>query len=39
MTRWETSTTDFFVGLDGRVDQATTSLVEVFDLDEQIAAG
>lgn len=34
--RWEQSMAEFFVGLEGRADQAATSLVEVFNLDEQL---
>lgn len=36
--RWEASMAEFFVGLDGRADQAATTLVEVFNLDEQLIA-
>lgn len=36
--RWEASMVEFFVGLDGRADQAATTLVEVFNLDEQLIA-
>lgn len=35
-TRWETSMADFFTGLDGRADQAATSLTEVFNLHDQL---
>ncbi|GAA1535095.1 L-rhamnose mutarotase [Microbacterium ginsengiterrae] len=36
--RWEASMAEFFVDLDGRADQAATSLSEVFNLDDQLAA-
>jgi L-rhamnose mutarotase len=36
--RWEESMAPFFVGLDGRADQAASSLVEVFNLDDQRAS-
>jgi L-rhamnose mutarotase len=35
--RWETEMARFFVGLEGRPDQAATPLVEVFHLADQIA--
>ncbi|HLT60172.1 MAG TPA: L-rhamnose mutarotase [Microlunatus sp.] len=35
-TRWEASMQEFFVGLDGRADQAATPLTEVFNLDDQL---
>ncbi|WP_341996301.1 L-rhamnose mutarotase [Microbacterium sp. LWH7-1.2] len=36
--RWEAEMGSFFVGLDGRPDQAATALLEVFNLHEQLAA-
>jgi L-rhamnose mutarotase len=36
--RWEAEMARFFVGLDGRPDQAATPLSEVFNLDAQLAA-
>lgn len=36
--RWEASMAEFFVGLDGRADQAATPLVEVFNLHDQLTA-
>jgi L-rhamnose mutarotase len=36
--RWEAEMARFFVGLDGRPDQAATSLTEVFHLDDQLQA-
>lgn len=36
-TRWEASMAEFFVGLDGRADQAATALLEVFNLHDQLA--
>lgn len=36
--RWEESMADFFVGLDGRADQAATPLTEVFNLADQLGA-
>ncbi|MGX1584558.1 L-rhamnose mutarotase [Microbacterium sp. NPDC055502] len=36
--RWEAEMSRFFVGLDGRPDQAATSLTEVFHLEDQLAA-
>jgi L-rhamnose mutarotase len=36
--RWEAEMGRFFVGLDGRPDQAATSLTEVFHLEDQLAA-
>lgn len=37
-TRWETEMSQFFVGIDGRPDQAAASLTEVFNLADQLAA-
>lgn len=37
--RWEAEMARFFVGLDGRPDQAAVPLVEIFHLEDQIAAG
>lgn len=37
-TRWEAEMSRFFVGLDGRPDQAATPLTEVFNLAEQLSA-
>lgn len=36
--RWEAEMAPFFVGLDGRPDQAATPLAEVFHLEDQLAA-
>lgn len=36
--RWEASMASFFVGLDGRADQAATALTEVFNLHDQLTA-
>lgn len=36
--RWEASMAEFFVGLEGRADQAATPLTEVFNLDDQLSA-
>ncbi|HWL79073.1 L-rhamnose mutarotase [Microbacterium sp.] len=36
--RWEAEMAPFFVGLDGRPDQAATPLTEVFNLEDQLAA-
>ncbi|MEV4686270.1 L-rhamnose mutarotase [Microbacterium sp. LWH3-1.2] len=36
--RWEAEMARFFVGLDGRPDQAATPLAEVFNLHDQLAA-
>ncbi len=36
--RWEAEMTPYFVGLEGRPDQAATSLTEVFHLEDQLAA-
>jgi L-rhamnose mutarotase len=36
--RWEAEMSRFFVGLDGRPDQAATPLAEVFNLEDQLAA-
>lgn len=36
--RWEAEMSRFFVGLDGRADQAATPLKEVFNLADQLAA-
>ncbi|WEK12745.1 MAG: L-rhamnose mutarotase [Candidatus Microbacterium phytovorans] len=35
---WEASMAPFFVGLDGRPDQAATPLAEVFNLHDQLTA-
>lgn len=35
--RWEAEMSRFFVGLDGRPDQAATPLTEIFHLEDQIA--
>ncbi|MET0829576.1 MAG: L-rhamnose mutarotase [Microbacterium sp.] len=35
--RWEAEMARFFVGLDGRPDQAATPLAEVFHLEDQLA--
>lgn len=35
-TRWEASMAEFFLGLDGRADQAATPLTEVFNLHDQL---
>lgn len=35
--RWEEDMAPFFVGLDGRPDQAATPLAEVFHLEDQLA--
>lgn len=37
-TRWEAEMSRFFVGLDGRPDQAATPLTEVFNLADQLSA-
>ena len=37
--RWEAEMSRFFIGLDGRPDQAATALTEVFHLEDQLAAG
>lgn len=37
-TRWETEMAPFFLDLDGRPDQAATTLTEVFHLEDQRAA-
>lgn len=37
-TRWEAEMSRFFIGLDGRPDQAATRLPEVFNLDAQLAS-
>jgi L-rhamnose mutarotase len=37
--RWEAEMARFFVGLEGRPDQAATVLTEVFNLEAQLAAG
>ncbi len=34
--RWEASMSEFFVGLDGRADQAAQNLPEVFNLHDQL---
>jgi L-rhamnose mutarotase len=36
--RWEASMAEFFVGLDGRADEAAAALVEVFHLADQLDA-
>lgn len=36
--RWEASMSEFFVGLEGRADQAAAPLVEVFNLHDQLTA-
>jgi L-rhamnose mutarotase len=36
--RWEAEMARFFVGLDGRPDQAATPLTEIFHLEDQLAA-
>lgn len=36
--RWEAEMGRFFVGVDGRPDQAATTLTEVFNLEDQLAA-
>lgn len=36
--KWEASMAEFFVGLEGRADQAATPLVEVFNLHDQLEA-
>jgi len=36
--RWEAEMSRFFVGLEGRPDQAATPLTEVFNLESQLAA-
>ncbi|NYE17991.1 L-rhamnose mutarotase [Microbacterium immunditiarum] len=36
--RWEASMAEFFVGLEGRADQAATTLTEVFNLHDQLTA-
>lgn len=36
--RWEASMSEFFIGLDGRADQAATPLTEVFNLHDQLTA-
>ena len=36
--RWEAEMGRFFVGLEGRPDQAATPLTEIFHLDDQLAA-
>ena len=36
--RWEAEMAQFFVGLEGRPDQAATPLTEVFHLETQLAA-
>lgn len=35
---WEAEMAEFFVALDGRPDQVATTLPEVFNLDDQLAA-
>ena len=36
--RWEAEMARFFVGLDGRPDQAATPLTEIFNLNDQLTA-
>lgn len=36
-TRWEAEMAPYFVGLDGRPDQAATPLTEIFNLHDQLA--
>jgi L-rhamnose mutarotase len=36
--RWESEMSRFFIGLEGRPDQAATPLTEVFNLAEQLSA-
>jgi L-rhamnose mutarotase len=36
--RWESEMGRFFIGLDGRPDQAATALTEVFHLEDQLAS-
>jgi L-rhamnose mutarotase len=36
-SRWEAEMAAYFVGLDGRPDQAATPLVEIFNLHDQLA--
>lgn len=36
--RWEAEMARFFVGLEGRPDQASTPLTEIFNLHDQLAA-
>jgi L-rhamnose mutarotase len=36
-SRWEAEMAPYFVGLDGRPDQAATPLVEIFNLHDQLA--
>nr|WP_201468825.1 L-rhamnose mutarotase [Microbacterium hydrocarbonoxydans] len=36
--RWEADMSRFFIGLDGRPDQAAAPLSEVFNLEDQLAA-
>ena len=36
--RWEAEMARFFIGLDGRPDQAATPLTEIFHLEDQLAA-
>lgn len=37
-TRWEAEMAPFFIGLEGRPDQAASPLTEVFNLAEQLSA-
>lgn len=37
-SRWEAEMSRFFVGLNGRPDQAATPLTEIFNLEAQLAA-
>jgi L-rhamnose mutarotase len=37
-TRWEAEMSRFFLGMEGRPDQAATPLTEVFHLEDQLAA-
>ncbi|HWT34159.1 MAG TPA: L-rhamnose mutarotase [Microbacterium sp.] len=36
--RWEADMSRFFVGMEGRADQAAVSLTEIFNLEDQLAA-
>ncbi|MFK4791244.1 L-rhamnose mutarotase [Microbacterium sp. ZW T5_56] len=36
--RWEADMAPFFIGLEGRADQAATPLTEVFNLEDQLRA-
>ncbi|MHC2999114.1 L-rhamnose mutarotase [Microbacterium sp. HJ5] len=37
-TRWEAEMAPYFVGLEGRPDQAAPALTEIFNLDDQLTA-